>query len=76
LPVGLADYGTPFAGERSQDEGMRECNGSGVKVIEVENLGRDALLVTCKPPYLLLLDSALTAEERIDAMGRAMDRCA
>lgn len=75
LLVGHADYKTPFQACGEQDEGMQH-HGSGVRVIDVENLGREALLVTCHPPFLLLLDAGLTPEERIECMGRAMDRCA
>jgi hypothetical protein len=45
-------------------------NHPGITIIDVENLGQPALVVHTSGPKLLLLDAALTCEERIQIMGR------
>lgn len=46
----------------------------GITVIEVENLGQNAIVVNTSGPRLLLLDAALTHEQRIEIMNCVLDR--
>lgn len=50
--------------------GMCNEERPGVTVIDVENLGQPALVVNTSGPKLLLLDTALTHEQRVQIMSR------
>lgn len=46
--------------------------GSKYRIIDVENLGRAALIVNTSDTKLLLLDKDLTCEERMQIMTRLL----
>lgn len=44
----------------------------GVRIVEVDDLGKDALIVRTEPRTLLLVDSSISAERRDVALQRAL----
>jgi hypothetical protein len=44
--------------------------GSSYRIIDVENLGQPAMIVRTSGPKLLLLDTALSCDERIKILSR------
>lgn len=49
---------------------MHDRESPGVTVIDVERLGQPALVVNTSGPKLLLLDTGLTHEQRVEIMSR------
>lgn len=60
-------------GERSQDQGMQHRGScERVRVVEVPDLGEEAVIVEGEPT-LLLLDGGLSCDRRMAIMEQVMD---
>lgn len=62
-------YSLPQAGM-----GLTMLQGDGFRVIDVEGLGQPALVVNTLGPRLLLLDAALSHDERMQIMSCVVGR--